>query len=101
MRLPRVRFTVRGLMVAVAAVGLVLGVYATCRSRSARFHALMISHESRAMELLDEAPPGADAAVRRRFHTRLDWHETMYAKYERAARHPWLTVAPDPPEPAK
>ena len=27
------------------------------------------------------------------------YHASLKAKYERAARHPWLSVAPDPPEP--
>ena len=30
---------------------------------------------------------------------RADYHGTMRRKYERAARYPWLAVAPDPPEP--
>jgi hypothetical protein len=99
MRLHRLRFTVRRLMVAVAAVGLALGLCATCRSRSQQYYALMMSHKSRAMELIDNAQPGTDAAARRRFHTRITWHEVMYAKYKHAARYPWLPVAPDPPEP--
>ncbi len=27
------------------------------------------------------------------------WHETLAAKYRRAARYPWLPVDPDPPGP--
>jgi hypothetical protein len=30
---------------------------------------------------------------------RLDYHDSLISKYERAARYPWLPVAPDPPEP--
>ena len=30
---------------------------------------------------------------------RVDYHGTVRRKYERAARYPWLAVAPDPPEP--
>jgi hypothetical protein len=95
----RPRFTVRRLMLAVAAVGLALGLCATCRSRSERFHASMMSHESRAMELLDNVQPDADAASLRRLSARIAWHEVMWAKYEHAAGHPWLPVWPDPPEP--
>ena len=28
-----------------------------------------------------------------------DYHDLMHRKYDRAARYPWLPVAPDPPEP--
>lgn len=28
-----------------------------------------------------------------------EYHAAMYEKYEFAARHPWLAVGPDPPEP--
>ena len=28
-----------------------------------------------------------------------DYHASLARKYERAARYPWLSVAPDPPEP--
>jgi hypothetical protein len=86
-------------MVVVAVIGLILGLCAACRSRSQRFYALMMSHESRAMELMDNAPSVTDAEARRRFHARITWHEVMNAKYERAARYPWLPVEPDPPEP--
>ena len=30
---------------------------------------------------------------------RSDRHEVLRVKYERAARHPWHPVEPDPPEP--
>lgn len=30
---------------------------------------------------------------------RAEWHSTMKRKHSRAARHPWLPVAPDPPVP--
>ncbi len=29
------------------------------------------------------------------------WHLALSRKYERAARSPWLPVAPDPPNPSK
>jgi hypothetical protein len=33
-------------------------------------------------------------------HRRLtEYHHTLNLKYDRAARRPWLAVAPDPPEP--
>jgi hypothetical protein len=30
---------------------------------------------------------------------RVDYHEYLVRKYEFAARTPWISVAPDPPEP--
>ncbi len=33
------------------------------------------------------------------YRDRTAWHAAMKAKYEHAARYPWLPVAPDPPEP--
>jgi hypothetical protein len=91
-RLPRVRFTVRRLMVAVAVVGITLGALAACRSRSARFREIRDRHRA-AMIVGFEAPGEAAPAAR------LDWHRAIERKYEYAARHPWLPVAPDPPEP--
>jgi hypothetical protein len=31
--------------------------------------------------------------------SRRAWNRKLAVKYERAARYPWLPVAPDPPEP--
>ena len=33
------------------------------------------------------------------FRARRDYHASLKLKYRRAASHPWLPVAPDPPEP--
>jgi hypothetical protein len=30
---------------------------------------------------------------------RSEWHRMLHEKYEKAARSPWLDVAPDPPRP--
>lgn len=34
-----------------------------------------------------------------RMMDRAEHHELLARKYEQAARHPWLPVEPDPPEP--
>jgi hypothetical protein len=39
------------------------------------------------------------AAWRQSQRRRIAYHEAMIQKYQRAARHPWLPVAPDTPEP--
>jgi hypothetical protein len=96
MRLPRVRLTVRGLMVAVAIVGVVYGVMI---ERHSRFRKLASRHQAEGEKLLKmpiiSFSGSEDDPVVRRF----EWHYSRQLKYERAARYPWLPVAPDPPEP--
>jgi hypothetical protein len=48
------------------------------------------------VETTMEGSPGYDADSLRR---RSEYHRRLRRKYERAARYPWLPVAPDPPEP--
>ena len=94
MRLPRVRFTVRRMMIAVAVVALAIGMVARSRqmSKIADRHAAQILEHSQMMPL----PNGAFAAL---LDNRGEWHQAMVAKYRRVARFPWLPVEPDPPEP--
>jgi hypothetical protein len=99
MRVPRVRFTVRRLMVAVAVVGVILGTYVTCLARAARFHERSESHLFRALDLVHDAGGGVDEAARSRLNLHVAWNEEMFVKYDRAARFPFLPVPPDPPEP--
>lgn len=93
MKFPRVRSTVRRMMVAVAFVGLAFGAYLACRVRAERFQDSARWHRVRHVALVigggDESPSLA----------RLEWHKAMAEKYDRAARYPWFPVAPDPPEP--
>jgi FtsZ-interacting cell division protein ZipA len=102
----RPRFTVRRLMVAVAIVALVLCGWETWRKRSSYLELadqqsalkdhcrLMLEH----VEFLAERrfADKSEVALSRR---RMDYHRDLAEKYERAARYPWLPVAPDPPEP--
>ena len=93
MPLPRPRFTVRTLMVAVAIVAVVLGGSIERRNR---FRKLAALHQSKFNILLERSPCIGffGGAV-----DRLGWHETMKFKYDDAARYPFLPVRPDPPEP--
>jgi len=134
MPVPRVRFTVRRLMIAVAIVALILGAELT-RRRSAQFRLLARSYASAAefdglileggtttfrledgqirevhgsssiriptdegglVESAIDPTPGYDEDRLRR---RAEYHDFLRRKYDRAARYPWLPVAPDPPEP--
>jgi hypothetical protein len=97
MRLPRVRFTVRRLMVAVAIAGLAFGglkYSEILRSRSVRYRELATVHEFAALELqlakyLGEPPEPL----------RVLYHNALAQKYHRAASQPWFLAEPDPPEP--
>ncbi len=91
----RPRFTLRGLMVAVAIFGLMFGFGMWMSRRSAEFHKKAKIH----MRMIPIytlprigrwKPPGYD---------RIEWARVMARKYRYAARYPWLPVAPDPPEP--
>jgi hypothetical protein len=46
--------------------------------------------------------PASDATIKRlaaAYLERVTYHRRLVARYERAARHPWLPVGPDPPLP--
>jgi hypothetical protein len=97
MQLRRLRFTVRSLMVVVALVAFACWV----GQRHARFRALAADHESRMIRLaiisMMRIGIAFDRAGRRVEPWESDWHEAMAQKYRRAARFPWLPIAPDPP----
>jgi hypothetical protein len=100
MPLPRMRFTVRRLMVAVAVVAVAIaGIdlahkaigYRLAASRHAMIQHGLVLPESGPAELIERA---------KRHNDKLRaYHESLRRKYEFAASHPWLPVAPDPPEP--
>jgi hypothetical protein len=102
MKLPRVRFTVRRMMVAVALVALCLAAWSYWDRRDERFLEFAVkamTHTTLARDyetgrpfgsLLERAPVNPRKAA---------YHAALARKYERAASHPWLPVAPDPPEP--
>jgi hypothetical protein len=91
------QFTVRQLMVAVAIAGIVLGVTI---ERHNRFRKIAAHHQAEFKKILSGLPFhfSGDSSLDPKMR-RLEWHEPMRLKYERAARYPWLPVGPDPPEP--
>ncbi len=113
MKIPRVSFTVRRMMVAVAVVALLIGIARLWRTRQlylekaadhAGFRALVLRSpltiaywESRWSDQHEGKPagPGGPPFV----PARAAYHEAMRLKYERAARYPWLSVPSDPPAP--
>jgi hypothetical protein len=114
MRLPHVRFTVRRMMIAVALLALFLGGWVWMERRSARFSDLANWHHRQITcvffgspgpdgkfiyEASDSPQRDGDPPVSLR-QQRIDtWRRQIAVKYWDAARHPWLPVEPDPPEP--
>jgi hypothetical protein len=117
----RPRMTTRRLIVVVAIVGSVLGAEA-CRRRlasaSARQHAkatmcraiaethklsaeLAMANRKLSEAFPEMANPTADMDDKMiaRCRRLSAYYRDLEAKYDRAARYPWLPVAPDPPEP--
>jgi hypothetical protein len=104
MRLPRLRFTIGGVMMAFTVTGSAFGLLA----RQRRFEALAAYHASKMhygircsrsgpttyYDINGTAMPWdeAQAAV---------WHAALAEKYRKAAARPWLTVEPDPPKPGR
>ena len=110
--MPRARFTIRRMMVAVAIVALLLGGDVLRRKRSgylARADAEAARElESRAKVKVYEgaietsAAPSVAEGYRHRvemYRDEANHHGRLRRKYARAARYPWLPVEPDPPEP--
>lgn len=89
MPLPRPRFTVRRMMVAVPIAGvvtytgMVVWRIETCAMRADAHARHLNSAYSFKYDSTDL----------------IQWHERMRLKYENAARNPWFPVALDPPEP--
>lgn len=95
MRLSRVRFTVRRMMIAVAIVAAMMGWFALQR-RAERFQQRAALHGREAEEIQDYREMGIDEPL---LNKRLAYHTEMRRKYDRGVLYPWLPMAPDPPEP--
>src|SRR5207248_5318610 len=91
------RFRLRTLLVALAVVGVVLGLV----ERRRRFRRLAAYHEMRVARgtLSPSVPVWIDGRGEPVTARHSDWHEAMRIKYERAAARPWLPVMPDQPPP--
>ena len=102
-RVPRVRFTMRQLMIAAAVVAVLMAAGVWLQRRTAHLKRLSLwqSGEANRWELLltESSVNGPLAsAILEKVH----WHDAMAARYERAARFPWLPVETDlqpPPVP--
>ena len=110
MRMPRVRFTVRRLMVTVVIAAFVALQFHAKSSQQKRQHFLGMAgdysvKESAAMAFNPDSPAArlgywdTKRGFRQVKHENLDYYRRLRQKYEHAARYPWFLVAPDPPEP--
>ena len=113
MRLPRM--TMRRWMIAVAAIGLMIGGGVVLKQRRDYFLSLAQSHQKEvasstargnALKSRFGGTSGMTVEEITRLHgdydrmmDRADHHASLARKYEEAARYPWLPVEPDPPEP--
>jgi hypothetical protein len=118
MKPPRVRFTVRRLMLVVAAVAFVAGAVNEVSRRRARFTTLASAHRFQAAFFTQRAQAKTqpfcgsgmslqeieEQYARSGPETLLDFRVSQYyralsRKYDDAAFHPWFPVPPDPPQP--
>jgi hypothetical protein len=106
----RTRFRLRTLMIAVAVVSIPLAVWATIEARRVRFLRAAAYHKSQIICII--AYSVGDGTGRGVFHSTPQgeivsdarvaydlWRVQLWMKYEKAAEHPWMPVAPDPPPP--
>jgi len=91
MILHRVRLTIRGLMVVVAIAGVGLAWLLERRSASLRREAARHAGDGTLVTIEEMYNPSTEAG---KVH-----HRALAEKYRQAARRPWLSVTPDPPEP--
>lgn len=84
--MPRLRFTVRRMMVAVAIAAIGLGVAMQMRSRARYFTGRTMWHSHYSTVVINEK-------------AKIQYHLDLWFKYQWAADYPWLPVMPDPPEP--
>jgi hypothetical protein len=104
--MPRFRFTIRRIMIVVVIAAVVSSV-GIMRSRRIRY--LERAAEYAQLEQVARAYDPDFSRATKMDRTgkvlidvvpkNVDRYAQLRAKYERAARYPWLSVAPDPPEP--
>ena len=112
MRLLRVRFTFRSMMVGVAVLAcLIWGAQTVSRSRF--YRQLAQSHAAHEIRLRAEVARDLEFERKHGYSwgcgvyraslelqcERAEWHCRLKLKYQRAALHPWLRVEPDLPKP--
>jgi hypothetical protein len=100
MRMPRVRFMVRQLMIAAAVVAVLMAVVVGLKHRTAHLKRLSRwqSGEANRWELL-LTESSVNGPLTSAILDKVHWHDAMAARFERAARFPWLPIEAAPPAP--
>ena len=105
-RLPRVRFTIRRMMVVVAVTAIAFGGaagLARVERLASEYRRLYARHSAEAQRFSEEASRALVLRNARDRYVRAsrlaDYHAHLEAKYQHAAHNPWLPVEPDPPPP--
>jgi hypothetical protein len=100
MRLPRARFTVRRLLVAIAALAIIFGALAGLRRRAEilKRTSFLYSVEANRWEILlvDRSVTTAESGE---ILDMVHWHDDVAARYTRAASSPWWPIGPFPLKP--
>ena len=99
MTLPRVRFTVRRMMVAVVVVATAMATYMWAiliPARAAKYRRLADGYEFSESYYNDPSRGPPDSAERALV---VNYLAMLKRKYDIAARHPWWPIDQDPPEP--
>jgi hypothetical protein len=99
--MPRIRSSVRNLLIAVAIASVLLWS-ALMLQRSAKYRAVAADHASAEWYWSEAGSQAAEPLMGGGLWTRDDrvkFFRDLRLKYERAARYPWLSVEPDPPTP--
>jgi hypothetical protein len=101
MRLPRLRFTVRRMMIGVVVGGIMLGLATWFERRAVSFRQAEARHYQKWLDLAPVPAPDHPGPLQpaRWTDARRDYEWAMVDKYHSAARSPWFPIAPDPPEP--
>jgi hypothetical protein len=108
MERPRVRFTVRQMMIVVAVVAVLMSSYTIAmRMRHLSAYRYMVryhrQHERTSVIAVRDSLTGQEIAgveeLDRLTRTKSAYHAAMRRKYERAVAQPWITIPVDPPDP--
>jgi hypothetical protein len=99
------QMTTRLWMIAAAVVALACAAVVLIRERSDRLARIAREHSTPFPPLSFADLIAANEPERQRLSLWSQrvaaWHGEMARKYQYAARHPWLPVGPDPPEPER
>ena len=107
MQAPRGRFTLRGMMIALAFVTVVFGTAVRLWQRHVAFKRLADEYAKKSYsEMLSgfqvqhaRYPTEGELRMGDEHFRLMDYYDELKAKYNRAAARPWLTVKPDRPPP--